>query len=405
MPRYEDDDDDDRPSRRRRYRDEDDDDSVDGDEDNSGDSAPGNGFAVTSMILGIVGFCVPLICGLLAMLFGFLGLARSKETGTGKGMAIAGIILGFLNGIVEPAAIGYGIYWTGKQAKKAADKIQADIDAETKRWEEDAKARQKQWDDDQKELARKNAENQKKWDEEQKLAAAKREAEQLKRQEESKLNNDLFKAQQQMQILEGACKSYMFPKKAPPATLRDLLNPPTGKARITEAALTDPWGKEYQYDPSAKTVNGDPDPIVFTMHPRDNVRIYAFGRKKPEERNQAEEEAKARAAKLEEDKKKQEDDPKLIAEIAIARQQISVLEKACQTYTIRNRGKPPATLQALFTPPNGAPLVNDTTSFKDPWGKDYLYDADAKNLVGGVDPTVYALHPKTGARILSINRK
>jgi uncharacterized protein DUF4190 len=57
----------------------------------------GNGFALASLITGIVGFCVPFLGGLLAILFGFLGLRRSKETHSGKGLAIAGLILGVLS--------------------------------------------------------------------------------------------------------------------------------------------------------------------------------------------------------------------------------------------------------------------------------------------------------------------
>jgi hypothetical protein len=321
MPRYDDDDDDDRPRRRsqRRY----DDDDEDEDDDDSGISRKpggpqGNGFAMASMILGIVGFCVPLICGLLAMLFGVLGLGRAKVTGTGKGMAITGIILGFLNGIIEPSAIGYGIYYAGKKAKQAADKLEAEIQAEQKRREDENKAWQKKLEDDRRERERKQAEDQKKWEEDQKIAAAKRKEEEEQR-----------------------------------------------KARDAELA-----------------------------------------KKREEDRIQREMEAKERMAKFEEERKKREEESKLNADIAKARQEIFALENAVRAYTIRNKNKPPATLQALLTSPNGGPgLINANTSLKDPWGKDYQYDAANKNLVGGIDPMVFTLHPKTGEKILAFNRK
>lgn len=56
-----------------------------------------NGAAVASLILGILG-CVPFLTGLLAVVFGVVGIrkARAPQVG-GKGLAIAGIILGVLS--------------------------------------------------------------------------------------------------------------------------------------------------------------------------------------------------------------------------------------------------------------------------------------------------------------------
>lgn len=54
-----------------------------------------NGLAVASLICSIVGV---LFCGILAMVgigLGFAGLAKSKQIGTGRGQALAGIIIGF----------------------------------------------------------------------------------------------------------------------------------------------------------------------------------------------------------------------------------------------------------------------------------------------------------------------
>jgi Domain of unknown function (DUF4190) len=61
-----------------------------------------NGFAVASMILGIVGavgMCVFVVPSLLAIIFGAVALSQIKnhpETYSGRGMAIAGLVLGIV---------------------------------------------------------------------------------------------------------------------------------------------------------------------------------------------------------------------------------------------------------------------------------------------------------------------
>ena len=58
----------------------------------------GNGFAVASLICSILGFCVFFLGGLLGVIFGLLGLRRAREPGApGKGLAIAGIVIGVLS--------------------------------------------------------------------------------------------------------------------------------------------------------------------------------------------------------------------------------------------------------------------------------------------------------------------
>jgi hypothetical protein len=54
-----------------------------------------NGMAVAALVLGILTFvCLGPIAGVLAIVFGILGMKKAKETGVGKGMSIAGIVLG-----------------------------------------------------------------------------------------------------------------------------------------------------------------------------------------------------------------------------------------------------------------------------------------------------------------------
>jgi len=61
-----------------------------------------NGMAIAALILGISAFvCLGPLGGLLAVVFGILGLSKAKQIGTGRGMSIAGIILGALGTIVS----------------------------------------------------------------------------------------------------------------------------------------------------------------------------------------------------------------------------------------------------------------------------------------------------------------
>ncbi len=62
-----------------------------------------NGLALAAMVLGIVSFPLHLTCflgvpaAILAVVFGFVGLSKSMRVGQGRGMAIAGLVLGAVN--------------------------------------------------------------------------------------------------------------------------------------------------------------------------------------------------------------------------------------------------------------------------------------------------------------------
>jgi hypothetical protein len=60
-------------------------------------AAPGgsNGLAVAALVMGILTyFCLGPLGAILAIVLGFLGLKRAKEINVGRGMSIAGIVLG-----------------------------------------------------------------------------------------------------------------------------------------------------------------------------------------------------------------------------------------------------------------------------------------------------------------------
>lgn len=62
----------------------------------------GIGLEVTSLVLGILGFCIPLV-GLVAIILGVIALARGRTRG--KGLAIGGIVTGALGMLMSVALV------------------------------------------------------------------------------------------------------------------------------------------------------------------------------------------------------------------------------------------------------------------------------------------------------------
>ncbi len=61
-----------------------------------------NGFAITALVLGLIGLLIlgPLM-GILAIIFGAVGMGfANKNGGVGKGLAVAGLVLGICDILV-----------------------------------------------------------------------------------------------------------------------------------------------------------------------------------------------------------------------------------------------------------------------------------------------------------------
>lgn len=108
--RFDDEDEDyDRPRRRRRDDDEDEDDEDDRPRRKRQRATGSNGMATAALVLGVLSLCFGVLTGIPAAVCGVLGLSKANQVGTGKGMAIAGIVLGVL-GTILTAAAGYFAY-------------------------------------------------------------------------------------------------------------------------------------------------------------------------------------------------------------------------------------------------------------------------------------------------------
>jgi prepilin-type processing-associated H-X9-DG protein len=65
----------------------------------------GNGIATAGLVMGILSFCIPLVCSLLAIIFGIIGITRAKDGRGGKGLGIAAIVLGIISLLFMPAIL------------------------------------------------------------------------------------------------------------------------------------------------------------------------------------------------------------------------------------------------------------------------------------------------------------
>lgn len=67
----------------------------------------GNGFAIAGLVFSIIGFCVPLLGGLIGTILGIVGLRKTRNPGVGgKGMSIAAIVVGIISMILSTVVVG-----------------------------------------------------------------------------------------------------------------------------------------------------------------------------------------------------------------------------------------------------------------------------------------------------------
>ena len=87
-----------------------------------------NGWSIASLICGILG-CIPFLTGLLAIVFGFMGLGKAKKTNSGRGLAVAGLVLGFLSilGWGFFAVLGGGVWYMTKANRTVATQFINDV--------------------------------------------------------------------------------------------------------------------------------------------------------------------------------------------------------------------------------------------------------------------------------------
>ena len=92
----------------------------------------GNGIAVAGMVLGICAlvFCwIPFlnwVLGLLGIIFGALGISRGNKVGTGKGMALAGLICGIIGSLLGIALVVL-VFSAGKAIERGFEKGMHDV--------------------------------------------------------------------------------------------------------------------------------------------------------------------------------------------------------------------------------------------------------------------------------------
>lgn len=65
-----------------------------------------NGLAIAALVIGVVGLLLlPILAGPIGVPLAAVGLSRSREYGSGRGMSIAGLVLGIFNVLIGLAAL------------------------------------------------------------------------------------------------------------------------------------------------------------------------------------------------------------------------------------------------------------------------------------------------------------
>ena len=95
----------------------------------------GNGPAIASLVCGLLG-CVPFLTGLAAVILGIIGLRKTRDPRvSGRGMAIAGLVLGALSfggWAVMGLSVGLGLsaaFTSAEPVRKVAEQFTKDLSA------------------------------------------------------------------------------------------------------------------------------------------------------------------------------------------------------------------------------------------------------------------------------------
>lgn len=74
----------------------------------------------------------------------------------------------------------------------------------------------------------------------------------------------------------------------------------------------------------------------------------------------------------------------------IAATQVKALTQACEMYEIKHNSRPPNLRQLLVKDELGGPYLKSADALRDPWGKEYQYDATGtKN--NGLSPDIWTV--------------
>lgn len=96
-----------------------------------GDRPRTSAAAIASLIFGILG-CLPFVTSIIAVILGIVGIRKTSDPRvTGRGMAIAGLVLGLI-GLVGWGTMGggvYALYVTSRPVAKVAQQFTQDLAA------------------------------------------------------------------------------------------------------------------------------------------------------------------------------------------------------------------------------------------------------------------------------------
>jgi hypothetical protein len=84
-----------------------------------------SGKAITSLILGLLSFCAPVLLSIPAIIFGFLALGDTRRGKSGSALAIIGLVAGFLS---IPLALVYlvgGLFYGVQRVRDTAARIES----------------------------------------------------------------------------------------------------------------------------------------------------------------------------------------------------------------------------------------------------------------------------------------